>query len=115
VILSRWPGRQEADLAKATYGLLETAALYEIPLVTLEYPRFARDAGYAWRRLQPVVGLVTDEAAFVTAWREVVDPRLVRDEPIGVPATASLTLGALRLRKWVKSRLDNGRDRILGR
>jgi hypothetical protein len=115
VILSRWPGKQEADLAKATYGLLETAALYEIPLITLEYPRFARDGEYAWRRLQPVVGHTTNEAAFATAWREVVDPNLVRDGPIGVPASASLRLGAVRLRKWVKSRLDDSRDLILGR
>jgi hypothetical protein len=115
VSLSRWPGRQQADLAKATYGLLETAALYEIPLVTLEYPRFARDSGYAWRRLQPVVGGVADEAAFADAWREVVDPSLVRDRPIGVPASASVTLGAVRLRKWFKSRLDKGRDRLLRR
>jgi hypothetical protein len=115
VILSRWPGRQQADLAKATYGLLETAALYEIPFVTLEYPRFARDTGYAWRRLQPVVAGVADEAAFAAAWREVVDPSLVRDQPIRVPASASVTLGAIRLRKWVKSQLDNGRDRVLRR
>lgn len=112
VILSRWPGRQQADLAKATYGLLETAALYEIPLVTLEYPRFARDSEYAWRRLQPVVGRVADEATFVDAWSEVVDPDLVRDRPIDVPASASVALGAIRLRKWVKSRLDNTRDRL---
>jgi hypothetical protein len=112
VILSRWPGRQQADLAKATYSLLETAALYEIPLVTLEYPRFARDSGYAWRRLQAVVGGMSDEAAFLEAWREVVDPNLVRDKPIKVPASATATLTAIRVRKWVKSRLDNSRDRL---
>lgn len=112
VILSRRPGRQQADLARATYGLLETAALYEIPLVTLEYPRFARDSGYAWRRLEPVVGGLADEAAFAEAWGEVVDPKLVRDRPIEVPASASVSLGATRVRKWVKSRFDTGRDRL---
>lgn len=60
VILSRWPGRQQADLAKATCSLFEAAALYEVPLITLEYPRFARDAEYAWRRLEPVVAGVTN-------------------------------------------------------
>lgn len=113
LILSRWPGRQESDLARATYGLLETAALYEIPLVTLEYPRFARDVEYAWRRLQPVLGSVVDEAAFANAWDEVVDPSLVRDQPIEIPATTSARLAAIRLRKWVKSRLDNTRSRLL--
>ena len=115
VILSRWPGKQPGDLAKATYGLLETAALYEIPLVTLEYPRFARDSGYAWRRLQPVIGDVADEVTFADAWHEVVDPSLVRDQPIGVPGSASITLGAIRFRKWTKSRIDNARDRLLHR
>lgn len=112
VILSRWPGRQEADLAKATYGLIETAALYEIPLVTLEYPRFARDCGYAWRRLHEVLVGVVDEVAFVDAWNDVVDPRLVRDLPIEVPVSASVKLGAIRLRKCLKSWLDGSRDRL---
>jgi hypothetical protein len=112
VILSRWPGRQQADLAKATYGLLETAALYEIPLITLEYPRFARDSGYAWRRLRPVLDGVVDEISFADAWLEVVDPSLVRNQPIAVPGSASITLGAIRFRKWAKSRLDSVRDRL---
>lgn len=112
VILSRWPGRQPGDLAKATYGLFETAALYEIPLVTLEYPRFARDVAYAWRRLEPIVGDAADEAAFSNAWREVVDPSLVRDQPIEVPASASIRLATVRLRKWIKSRIDNTRDTL---
>ena len=82
---------------------MRTAARWEIQLILLDYPLFAQDADYAWRRLQPLVG--DREAAFMDAWRATVDPALVRDRPVDVPLLAGPRMAVLRLRRAVKARL----------
>ena len=94
------PRKQRQQLAEATYGLLHAAALFELPLIVLEYPRFAKDAGYAYRRLRVVLGDLSEED-FAAAWKEVVDPSLVRSAPVTVPRLADARLAFLRCRRAV--------------
>ena len=108
---TNWPRKQRDWLAEATYGLFETAALFELPLIVLEYPRFARDAAYAARRLKPLLH-GRSHVDFEAAWRSVVDPTLVRSGPIEVPPFADATLAAVRLRDWGKRKLAGARRRL---
>jgi hypothetical protein len=105
------PRKQREWLAAATYGLFETAALYELPLITLEYPRFAMESGYAFRRLKPLLR-GCEEAEFEIAWRAVVDPSLIRSEPIEMPRFADVTIALARLKFWVKGRIWAVRRRL---
>ncbi|HVS85445.1 MAG TPA: hypothetical protein VHD91_07425 [Gaiellaceae bacterium] len=98
---TRRPGRQRASIAEATYRLLLAAAEYELPLIVLEYPRFARDAAYAFRRLRPALG-DRSEAAVAAALRDVVDDRLLRGEPIAPPPALALRVLARRLRRRLR-------------
>jgi hypothetical protein len=95
------PAKQRAELAETTYGLIQTAAFHELPLILLEYPRFAQDVDYAYRRLEPMLPTVSRED-FHTAWSDIVDPKLVRDGPLDVPRFAGAKIAALRIRRWVK-------------
>ena len=98
LVRTRRPKRQRKELAEATYGLFETAGVFELPLIVLEYPRFATDADYAFRRLSPALGDCSKER-FSAAWTGVVDPALVRVASVPVPAFADLRfvlLGAWR-------------------
>jgi hypothetical protein len=98
------PGKQRQRLAEMTYGLFEVAARYELPLIVLEYPLFARDVGYAYRRLLPVLGDRRQDE-FAAAWSAAVDPALVRDGPIEVPHFAGTRVAMIRTRRWVKKRV----------
>lgn len=97
------PAKQRSELAETTYGLMQTAASYEIPLILLEYPRFAQDVEYAFRRLEPMLPEVTVDD-FRAAWLAVVDPELVRDKPQPIPRFAGTKIVALRIRRWLKRR-----------
>ena len=101
---TRRPRRQRDWLAAATYGLFETLALFEIPLLVLEYPRFATDCSYAFRRLQTVLSGCS-ECDFVDAWQSVVNPALVRSA-VGMPRHADAVIIWLRLRAWLRSKLN---------
>lgn len=97
------PGKQRQRLAEMTYGLFEVAARYELPLIVLAYPLLARDVGYAYRRLLPLLG-DRDEEEFAVAWSATVDPALVRDGEVEVPYLAGMRVAMLRTRRWLKKR-----------
>jgi hypothetical protein len=98
------PGKQRQQLAEMTYGLFQVAARYELPLIVLEYPLFARDVGYAYRRLLPVLGDRGQEE-FAVAWSAAVDPALVRDGLVEVPRFAGTRVAMVRVRRWLKKRV----------
>jgi hypothetical protein len=106
LVRTRWPHRQRSRLAELTYGLFQTAAHFELPLI--EYPLFAIDQAYAYRRLSPLLGGRT-AAEFERAWQAVVDPSLVRTGKPAVPSFVDARMAALRLRRWVRARLDRSR------
>jgi len=90
------PGRQQAQLGEDLYALLETAALYELAVITLAYPRFALDTMYAFRRLEPMLRSCSS-TEFDAVWRTVVDPDLVRSQPIAMPRFIELKATRLQL------------------
>lgn len=98
------PSKQRQQLAEVTYGLFETAALFELPLIVLEYPRFAQDAGYAFRCLRPLLA-DRSEADFTAGWEAVVDPALVRHAPVPIPVLASWRMTLLLARRGIVRRL----------
>jgi len=100
------PGKQRQQLAEMTYGLFVVAARYELPLIVLEYPLFARDVGYAYRRLLPVLGR-REQGEFAAAWSASVDPALVRDGRVEVPRLSGTRVAMLRTRQWLKKRLQH--------
>lgn len=104
LVLTRWPRRQRRKLCAATYDLLLTAARFELPLLVLEYPRFATDADYAYRRLQPLLGSVTADE-FAAAHRAVVDRKLIHHGRIDVPRLLDLRVALVQLRHVVAGRL----------
>jgi hypothetical protein len=74
-----------------------------LPLIVLAYPRLARDVGYAYRRLRPLLG-DRGEEEFAAAWSATVDPALVRDGRVEVPRLAGMRVAMLRTRRWLKKR-----------
>jgi hypothetical protein len=106
LVRTRQPGKQRQALAEITYSLFQTAAAFELPLIVLEYPAFARDAEYAYRRLAPVLGLRT-QADFDRAWHAVVEPRLVRSEPIPVSRATLMHITLLRMRERLRGTLGD--------
>lgn len=105
------PARQQRWLAESTYGLFETAARYEIPLVVLQYPQFVSDPEYAFRRLRPLLG-DRDHAAFAAAWNSVVDPALVNAGPVEMPRLATLRTAPWRLRTVAELKWWGARRRL---
>jgi hypothetical protein len=106
------PGKQRQQLAEVTYGLLQTAALFELPLIVLEYPRFAQDSGYAFRRLRTLLGERSD-TEFATAWNAVVDAALVRSAPVPIPRLVDARIALVRFRSAV-GRVYRGAQRRRG-
>lgn len=94
-----WPRRQGKRLAEETYSLFETAALYELPLIVLEYPKFVIDTEYAFRRLKPIL-YNRSYRDFAAAWHSVVEETLVRTGPIEFPYLATVRCIPLQLR-WL--------------
>jgi hypothetical protein len=105
---TRWPRRQREQLAELTYGLFQTAARFGLPLLVIEYPLFATDHSYAYRQLQPLLGTRT-AAEFERAWQSVVDSSLIRNDKPEVPRFVDARIAFLRVRRWIKARLDRSR------
>jgi len=107
------PGRQPALLAELIYGLFETAALYELPVVTLEYPRFATDVDYAYRRLRPLLDGCSPEA-FERAWQSAIDPALISNGLPRAPRNAGLRVAFMRTKANTARRLRGLRRGLTG-
>lgn len=101
---TRRPGKQRQELAETTYSLFQTAAAFELPLIVIEYPTFARESEYAYRRLEPALRNCT-EAEFERAWRAVVDPGLVREGPIKVPPLVGPGIALIHARQTLNVKL----------
>jgi hypothetical protein len=87
--LTRDGQTQEQSLLEASHALLCTLAEYGLPHVLLAYPRFARDAGYAFAQLAPVLaphGVTAEE--FAAAHLACVRPERVHDDPEAATAGA---------------------------
>ena len=70
------PAAQKGVLAEGFHRLMHTLAAYDIPHTLLDFPRFAVDADYAWRKLgflAPGMG----REAFVGAFRRTARPELI--------------------------------------
>lgn len=98
------PRSQREALAVGVYSLLLASAAYEIPTLLLDYPRFALDPAYAYRRLQPALGQVT-EAQFAAAHEQTVDPTRIHSQPITVPKG----LGVRTLMRRIRRKLSLSR------
>jgi hypothetical protein len=70
------PSVQRRALAEAEHRLLMTTAEHGIRVVTLNFPRFVEDPGYAWARLAPVLPGV-DEPTFIERHSQLMQPRLI--------------------------------------
>lgn len=104
LIGTKRPSRQRAVLAEGTYRLFETAALYELPTIVLEFPRFTQDPAYAFRRLEPLLQGRPEED-FEEAWNSVVDPGLLRVAPVRMPRFADVQVVPARFRAFVHRKL----------
>ena len=83
------PRDQEVVLADRFYNLLHTLSQRDIPLTLLEFPRLARDAGYLYRKLQPVLAGISFQR-FSEGFEQVVDPNLIHEFGPAVSALANL-------------------------
>ena len=70
------PGRQQSVLAERFHQLVHTLLAHDVPHTFLLFPRFVEDADYAFRKLSPIFPHIRREA-FVDAFRQIADPKLV--------------------------------------
>lgn len=80
---------QKIRLGEVMYELTVTLAEFEIPLVPLAYPRFARDCAYARRQLGGLLPGVSSEQ-FEAAWLACVNPALSEHADIAPPTLTRL-------------------------
>lgn len=72
------PARQPTVLAERFHSLVHTLVAHEIPHTFLLFPRFVRDAEYAFDKLREAIpGL--DRKRFMAAFAEIADPNLVHE------------------------------------
>lgn len=82
------PARQQAVLAERFHTLVHTLVDRDIPCTFLHFPRFVRDAEYAFNKLQTVFPeLKRDE--FMAAFAATANPRLVHDFGGTAPARSA--------------------------
>lgn len=79
------PAQQQTVLAERFHQLVHTLVAHEIPHTFLEFPWFARDADYAWRKLSPIFPEVTREQ-FAAAFARSVQPELIHQFNAEKPA-----------------------------
>ncbi|HTQ32174.1 MAG TPA: hypothetical protein VMI53_13265 [Opitutaceae bacterium] len=85
------PSMQKAVLAEMFHRLVFTLVAHEIPHTFLLFPRFARNADYAYARLKFLLDGVSPET-FRDAFARVADPGLIHDfsrpenRPVGLGA-----------------------------
>lgn len=78
---------QKAALAENFHSLVHTLTVHDIPLTFLEFPRFARDAGYTRNKLRWLVGGI-EPAVFDAAFARVARTDLIHDFSAGLPTDA---------------------------
>jgi hypothetical protein len=70
------PIQQEAVLLEQIYKLLLSLSNTAIPVTLLRYPLLVSDAGYLFRKLQPILGPI-QQPEFEAAFQRIADPNLV--------------------------------------
>ncbi len=70
------PIQQEVVLLEQIYKLLLSLSDTAIPVTLLRYPLLVSDAGYLFRKLQPILGLV-QQPEFEAVFQRIADPSLV--------------------------------------
>jgi hypothetical protein len=103
--------RQKSVLAEKFHLLLHTLTIHNIPHTLLEFPRFAREAGYTWQKLHWLLG-DTDRETFDAAFARVARPELIHDFSNGVPAGAGAA-ARLRARIQLNRRLQRRAKRVM--
>ncbi|HVU33022.1 MAG TPA: hypothetical protein VHE61_06285 [Opitutaceae bacterium] len=73
---------QKTVLATRFHQIVHTLVSHDIPHTFLLFPRFVRDADYAFARLHPIFPQI-DRTRFLAAFREIADPSLVHDFAAG--------------------------------
>jgi hypothetical protein len=110
VVKTTRPGKMSQVLAESFYQLMHTVARHELPLLLLDYPKFAQDAEYAHRCLSPLLDDTPFEK-FAQAWEAVVDPDLLREAP-PMPRFMELRAIPLRVRRASGLRLSGLKRRL---
>jgi hypothetical protein len=72
------PGQQKTVLAEMFHQLMYTLVARDIPHTFLLFPRFVRDADYAYAKLHFLVGQISPEI-FREAFARVANPALIHD------------------------------------
>lgn len=85
------PARQQAVLAERFHTLVQTLVEHEIPHTFLLFPRFVRDADYAFDKLREALPEL-DRAQFRVAFARIADPTLVHEFSGESPARLSAAL-----------------------
>jgi hypothetical protein len=94
--LTRDPRKQEMALATQFHYLVHALVKHDVPMIWLDFPRCVKDAGYLYRKLQPVLP-ATDFPAFARAFKEVSRPELVHQFPAQAEKSSLLT----RMNSWM--------------
>lgn len=81
------PLDQERILAVGFHRLVECLVRFDVPVILLDYPRFAVDAAYLFEKLAPVIEGRVDRAGFKKAFQSVADPAMARTEAVVRNAT----------------------------
>ncbi len=69
--------QQERVLLHKFYNLLLLTAARQIPVILLQFPKFALDSTYTYQKLRPVLGDLPF-SDFQEAFQQVVDPKLLK-------------------------------------
>jgi hypothetical protein len=72
------PEDQETELATLFYGLIHELNRKDVPVVFLDFPRFALDANYLYNKLSSALA-VPPRAEFHVAFSQVVKQELISD------------------------------------
>ena len=105
------PQKQPAVLAERFHRLVHTLVAHEIPHTFLEFPTFARDAEYAWRKLSPIFPAITYDE-FAAAFARSVQPELIHDFK-SAPAPAATEVEPAR--QFARTNFQRRVRRRLGR
>lgn len=78
VVYSLNPIDQARILAMGFHHVVHALVKKNIPIIFLDFPRFAEDAEYLHRQLQPVIDRVVSPSEAIEIHRAIADPGLIR-------------------------------------